>query len=258
MNKNLNRRRFFYLNKRLFSYSVIIFLIFILFITFYTKKNFFLKITYEALIVFSEKFNYQYSNSEVLGLSKVDYAFIENKLQKYKGESIFLLPMKKISNEIKENNWIKNIKLTTNYKNTLYIELQEYKPIGLYNFNNKLFFFADNGKIIDEFYANDKFNEKLVIFIGPSSNLEANKIINILNSLNFLEKFKIKKIEYIKKRRWDIYLKNELKLMLSENSPKTSIQNFIKFKNNLSEVDINNIKALDLRDNSKIVIVYKS
>ena len=46
-----------------------------------------------------------------------------------------MLPLDQINDSIKENNWVKEIYLNTNYKDTLFIRIEEYKPIGIYFFN---------------------------------------------------------------------------------------------------------------------------
>ena len=251
--KNLNRRRIV-LNKKyllyiLFFFTVIIFSIYI------EKKNiiFLFKNTIQS---FSQNFEYQYVNLNISGLERVKKSYIEKKLNKYFKTSIFLLPLDEISNLIKENNWIKNIKFTTNYKDTLYIKIEEYQPIGIYDFNKKLFFFDVNGKIIDE-YNNKKPYNSLIIFKGQSSNLEADTFIKILDVLNFQQKYKIENAELINNRRWNVDLTNNVKLMLSEDSPKKSLENFLEIKNNLSETDLNNIKSYDLRNLNKTIVIYK-
>ena len=57
-----------------------------------------------------------------------------------------MLPLDKISKQIKENSWVKKVKLNTNYKNTLYVDILEYEPIGIYSFNNRYFYFDEIGK----------------------------------------------------------------------------------------------------------------
>ena len=256
MRKNLNRRKISILSIRSLFYTLFIGLIIISLAFFYTNKNFFFKNFSIGIESFSKKFQYQYINLNIDGLVRVKHDFIESKLQKYFKTSIFLLPLDKISNEIKENNWIKNVKLTTNYRDTLIVNLDEHKPIGLYSFNKKLFYFDINGKIIDEYDEKTNYDKSLIIFFGPSSNLKAKVIIDVLDSLNFQNKYSIKRINYIQKRRWDVFLDNNIKLMLSETNPKISLQNFIKVKKNLSETDMNNIKYLDLRNINKTLINY--
>ena len=188
-------------------------------------------------------------------MEKIELKFVEDQLQNYIGSSIFLLPLDQINDSIKENNWVKEIYLNTNYKDTLFIRIEEYKPIGIYFFNEKYFLFDENGKIIDQIYITNLTDQSLLIFKGNSSNLKANSLINILKNNDFEKKYQIESLEFINKRRWDIILYGDVKLMLSEEDPNTSIQNFIMIQNKLSETDINNIKTYDLRNLKKTILI---
>ena len=255
MSQNLNRKKLSIFNlKNLYVYGLIIIFLFSFFLI-YNNKNFILKILYDSVESVSKNFQYQFTKFDINGLKRVKYDFINKNLEKHLNSSIFLLPLEKINNNLKENNWIKNIKLRTNYKDTLFIELEEYVPIGLYKFNNKLFYFDNNGKIIEKVQYNNDIT-KFITFSGQSSNLKANLIIEILDNLNFKSEFKINKIEYLENRRWDIYIDKNLKLMLSEISPKKSLINFINIKKNLSQIDMDNIKLIDLRNLNKTIITY--
>ncbi len=257
MNRNLNRRKFsIFYRKRLFFILLTFIFLFSIF-TFYFQKNLIIKSFTEYVRIFSNNFDYELKNFIVNELVNVENIFIEKKVNKYFKSSIFLLPLDKIRNEIKENNWIKNVKLSTNYKDTLFIDIQEYSPFGIYNFNNNNFFFDIQGKIIEKVNADFKNNEALIIFSGKTSNLEASSFIDMIYTVDFQNMYKINNVEYINKRRWNIYLKNKVKLMLSENDPKRSLYNFINIEKNLSEIEMNNIKHFDLRDINKTLITYK-
>ncbi len=210
-----------------------------------------IEISKNIIQIFSENLQYQFTKFDISGLEKIESNFVEDKLQNYLGTSIFLLPLDKINVSIKENNWVKELYLSTNYKDTLFIRIEEYKPIGIYFFNEKYFVFDKNGKIIDQTYITDYTNQSLLIFKGNSSNLKASSLINILKNNNFEKKYRIDSLEFMNKRRWDINLHGDVKLMLSEENPNTSIQNFIMIQNKLSETDINNIKTYDLRNLKK-------
>ena len=251
---NINRRRYV-LSFRSFTYfCIFLFLIIFSFLLYFNKNNL-IETSKNIIQSFSENFQYQFTKFDISGLEKIELKFVEDKLQNYIGSSIFLLPLDQINDSIKENNWVKEIYLNTNYKDTLFIRIEEYKPIGIYFFNEKYFVFDENGKIIDQIYITDFTHQSLLIFKGNSSNLKANSLINILKNNDFEKKFKIQSLEFINKRRWDINLYSDVKLMLSEEDPNKSIQNFIMIQNKLSETDINNIKTYDLRNLKKTILI---
>ena len=251
---NINRRRYV-LSFRLFTYfCIFLFLIIFSFLLYFYKNNL-IETSKNIIQSFSENFQYQFTKFDISGLEKIELKFVEDKLQNYLGSSIFLLPLDQINDSIKENNWVKEIYLNTNYKDTLFIRIEEYKPIGIYFFNEKYFVFDENGKIIDQIYITDFTHQSLLIFKGNSSNLKANSLINILKNNDFEKKYQIESLEFINKRRWDINLYSDVKLMLSEEDPNKSIQNFIMIQNKLSETDINNIKTYDLRNLKKTILI---
>ena len=251
---NINRRRYV-LSFRSFTYLCIsLFLIIFSFLLYFYKNNL-IQTSKNIIQSFSENFQYQFTKFDISGLEKIELKFVEDKLQNYMQSSIFLLPLDQINDSIKENNWVKEIYLNTNYKDTLFIRIEEYKPIGIYFFNEKYFVFDENGKIIDQIYITDFTHQSLLIFKGNSSNLKANSLINILKNNDFEKKYQIESLEFINKRRWDINLYSDVKLMLSEEDPNKSIQNFIMIQNKLSETDINNIKTYDLRNLNKTILI---
>ena len=188
---NINRRRYVLSIKSLTLICFFLFLI-IFSILLYFNKNNLIQISKNTIQSYSEKFHYQFSKFDISGLEKIELKFVEDKLQNYLGSSIFLLPLDQINDSIKENNWVKEIYLNTNYKDTLFIRIEEYKPKGIYFFNAKYFVFDENGKIIDQIYITDFTNQSLLIFKGNSSNLKANSIINILKNNDFKKNIKLR------------------------------------------------------------------
>ena len=74
-----------------------------------------------------------------------------------------------------------------------------------------------------------------------------------------MDRFNIQvEIQYVNKRRWDILIDNNIRLMLSENSLNESIKKFLVLENKLSEKEKNNIVSYDLRNIKKTLITYKN
>ena len=192
---------------------------------------------------------------QIEGANNSDNKKIAETLDQFKGKSIIFVNRYKMNRSINNLQFIKELKIKKIYPDTVRLEIIEYKPIGIYFFNEKYFVFDENGKIIDQIYITDFTHQSLLIFKGKSANLKANSLINILKNNDFKKKYQIESLEFINKRRWDINLYSNVKLMLSEEDPNKSIQNFIMIQNKLSETDINNIKTYDLRNLKKTILI---
>ena len=201
----------------------------------------------------SEKYNYQLKNIEINSLQRINKSEINNIINQYYNQSIFLLPLEEISKSINQLSWVKDVNLSTNFNNKLKVEIFEYEPIGLLFYNNQLFYFSKNGKIIDKF--REGINETLILFYGNQASMAAYKFLNIINKTEAVNL--IKEGYYIDERRWDIRLHNNIVLNLSEINIEDSLKNYIKLIKKFNNSDIIKIKSIDLRDSEKAIISFK-
>ena len=74
---------------------------------------------------------------------------------------------------------------------------------------------------------------------------------------NFNELLIIKEAYFIKERRWDIKLENEILINLSEKNIAESIKNYIKLIKKFNDSEIISIKSIDLRNNEKAIISFR-
>ena len=150
MNSNINKKKIsLFTNRKFLKYISISILLFLFFFYFYhelIKRD---KL-YTSIQGISEKYNYKLVNVEINSLQRINKLEVNNVINQYYNQSIFLLPLEKISNSINQLNWVKDVNLSTNFINKLNVEIFEYEPIGLLFFNNQFFYFSKNGKIIDK------------------------------------------------------------------------------------------------------------
>ena len=188
-------------------------------------------------------------NLEFLTNEEITFSF-----NPYMEKSIFLVPTKKIAENILNNKWVKNIRIKSNYKNTINVYVEEEKPMGIYdNQNQKLLFSKD--LIILEVIKDVKKYENLIVFFGENSLKNSKKLL-----LNFDRKFysTIKSAFFVKNRRWNILLKNNILLKLPENSIDDAVINYRKIYSNFSNNDLKNIETIDFRINKQVYIKYKT
>ncbi len=253
MNSNINKKKIFYLtNGKFLKYIFICILLCLFFVYIYyefIKRDKF----YILIQEISEKYNYQLKNVEINSLQRINVSEVNDIVNQYYNQSIFLLPLEEISKSISQLSWVKDVNLSTNLNNKLNVEIFEYKPIGLYFYNNQLFYFSKNGKIIDKF--REGINESLIIFYGNQASIAAYKFLNIINKIEAVNM--IKESYYINERRWDVKLHNNIVLNLSEINIEESLKNYIKLIKQLNNSDFIKIKSIDLRNSEKAIISFK-
>ena len=103
MKKNLNRRKIFAYHNKTIVYVISISLLFIFIFFIISQKSIFYYKSLDLIENFSNNFEYQFTALQIKGLEKVDDTYVREKLNKYLKTSIFLLPLDKIKNEIKDN-----------------------------------------------------------------------------------------------------------------------------------------------------------
>ena len=253
MKTNINKKKISFLtNRKFLKYTFIAIILCLFFVYIYyelIKKDKFFTIIQDI----SEKYNYQLKNIEINSLQRINKSEVNNIVNKYYNQSIFLLPLEEISNSISQLSWVKDVNLSTNFNNRLNVEIFEYEPIGLLLYNNQLFYFSKNGKIIDKF--SEGINKSFIIFYGNQASREAYNFLNIINKTETLNM--IKEGYYINERRWDVRLHNNILLNLSEINIEDSLKNYMKLIKKFNNSDIIKIKSIDLRDSEKAIISFK-
>ena len=253
MNSNINKKKIRFLtNQKFLKYMFISIILFLFFFYFYNqliKKDKFSTIIQDI----SEKYNYQLKNVEINSLQRINKSEVNNIINQYYNQSIFLLPLERISKSINQLSWVKDVNLSTNFNNKLKVEIFEYEPIGLLFYNNQLFYFSKDGKIIDKF--KEKTNNNLIIFYGNQVSSAAYNFLNIINKTETGNI--ITEGYYINERRWDVKLQNNILLNLSEINIEESLKNYIKLIKKFNNSDIITIKSIDLRDSEKAIMSFK-
>ena len=252
MKKNiLNRRR-----KKIYFPTILILLFFLTIVIyiflFYDQKIF--KQFNSIIENYSDKYQYSLSVVNINGLNNINEDEILNLIKPYKDSSIFLIPIKKIAKKISQNNWVKSINIQSNYKDTIEINIDESKPIGIYTTGIQNILFSDDLKILENIANNEKRFSALIKFEGKNSIHESIKLIDSFPD-DFIQY--IDKAFLINQRRWDLELKNSILLKLPENNIKEALENYKKIYINFSNEELIEIESIDLRMKQKIILKYK-
>ncbi len=249
-NRFINRRK-----KSFFNFYIFLLLILIFFFVYlYLNLNKFTNLKSYLIQEYSNKYNYNLTKIEVTGLTNLNKDEILIFFNKFKNNSIFLVPVKEISNEIKKNKWIKEVNIRNDYKNTLKVNIKEEIPIGIYENNNQEILFSNSLSILEILGKNHNY-KNLISFYGENSIINSKYLISKIDQ--DIKKM-IQSAIFIENRRWNIRLKNKIILKLPEKNLEEAINNYKKIYSNLSNKDLKDIKIIDLRIPNQAIIKYRN
>ena len=155
--------------------------------------------------------------------------------------------------QIEKMAWVSAAHVERRWPDTIYINLTERQPLALLALNKKLFLLDTDGEIIHT----DRLN-RFAHLITTSGQNAQEKIPSLVNHLKNYEPLhtNTKSASYISSRRWDITLKNNIKIMLPENDIKQALETLSTAHNDTQILD-KDIQHIDLRDPNKMMIRTK-
>ena len=185
-------------------------------------------------------------NIKISGLKNYESKILLNDIRELNLKSIFFLKAKEISKIINKNNIIENFEIFKKYPSTLFIEIEQTKFLAKINKNGKTFIVGSNGKLLEE-----KYSSQPLPYIFGNPNIE-----NFIHFKKILDSSRfsydtIKNLYYFPSMRWDIELKNNIILKLSNKNLKETLENAYEF---LSSEKNRKIKILDMRVKNQIII----
>ena len=131
-----------------------------------------------------------------------------------------------ISNVLNKKNLIKKFIITKTSNNLITIKIEEKNIIGLLNIENNDYLIDEFNNIIETKITPNLFH--LPVFIGKNSNKNASVILNLIKesdiNLNYLS------FSFVDQRRWNINLKNGVKILL----PETKVLDTLKLLNKVT------------------------
>ena len=189
------------------------------------------------------RFNNDYTpNLIVLGNNYIDKKSLIYELKTKLDEGKNSNNLDLISNILNKKNLIKKFIITKTSNNLITIKIEEKNIIGLLNIENNNYLIDEFNNIIETKITPNLFH--LPVFIGKNSNKNASVILNLIKesdiNLNYLS------FSFVDQRRWNINLKNGVKILL----PETKVLDTLKLLNKvISKYNIlnGNFIEIDMR-----------
>lgn len=151
---------------------------------------------------------------------------------------------------IERISWVRSVKVERRLPDTIYIEIEERKPMALYQKDKKLYLIDLEGKIITDFGLN-RFADLLLVS-GAGAQENAYNLIQNLSVEDVLLPY-IEAASFISERRWDLKTHAGITVKLPAEDIGFALRRLalLQEDNQLLDKDIEHI---DLRDQSRILV----
>ena len=182
----------------------------------------------------------------IFGFNDIEVLNVENDLNNLNLNNIVSLNKNEISKVIESYNIVENYKIFKNYPSTLNIEINKTKFLAKINYDGKTFIVGSNGRLIDEKYNN---NQLPYIFGSPESK-EFLKLKKKIDESKFSYE-QINNFYFYPSKRWDLELKNGIRIKLSNLNLVNSLNQSFEF---LNDENFRDIKIIDVRIKNQTII----
>ena len=182
----------------------------------------------------------------IFGINNIEVSNVKNEINNLNLNNIISLNKNEISNVINSYSIVENYKIFKKYPSTLNIEIIKTNFLAKINYDGKTYIVGSNGRLINEKFNNDHLP---YIFGNP----ETKEFLKLKKKID-LSKFsydQIKNFYFYPSKRWDLELKDGIRIKLSNLNIVKSLNQSFEF---LNLKNLRDIKIIDLRVKNQIII----
>ncbi|MEZ5758436.1 MAG: FtsQ-type POTRA domain-containing protein [Emcibacteraceae bacterium] len=166
------------------------------------------------------------------------------------GDALLAQDIDAIISRIEQLKWIKKATVRREFSGEILIRVYEHQPAALWQVDNKLWVVSDEGVQIDD--ENLENFAQLPMISGVGAEKELGQLIAAVSSNTDLFD-RVETASWVGGRRWDLFLKNGIKIMLPEDGLAEAWQNLSDFEKQ-EQLLARNILAVDFRIKDKTVV----
>jgi len=193
---------------------------------------------------------FRLDNIMLEGRANADASVIMALINMEKGDPLFSFDPSTAQEQIEKMVWVNSARVERRWPDTIYIDLEERKPIAFLQESQKLRLIDEVGEVI---HANDLARfEDLVILMGAGAQHQSPALIANLKAEPDIFS-RIDSVKYVGERRWDLILRNEIIIKMPENDMVLALRRLADAQENDQILD-KDIEHIDLRDQARMII----
>ena len=185
-------------------------------------------------------------NIKISGLGESENKNLLENILNLNLNNIFLLNGNEVSKLISSNSLVQNYEIFKKYPDTIDIKIEKTNFLAKININGKMSLIGSNGKLSDISFS----DMELPFIFGKPEIDEFIKFTNVLNESKF-SLDQVKNLYFFPSKRWDLELKNNIILKLSQSNTRLSLDQAFEL---LNDNNFNDIKVVDARIINQIIL----
>lgn len=156
------------------------------------------------------------------GRKKSDVKVILAAVGSNRGDSIFTIDPEATKERLEKITWIQSAMVQRRLPSTIYIRLVERNPIAVWQQGGKRFLVDEHGAVIEHFDA-DEFKHLLLVS-GSEAPKHTRMLLESFRDFSELREL-VKSAVFISGRRWDLIMKNNVRIKLPERNLSVALKN---------------------------------
>lgn len=171
------------------------------------------------------------------------------------GMPLFAIDLDVMRKRLEELPWVRYAEVERQYPSTLTVRIAEREPVALWQLEQKLRLVDEEGVVID--VADISAFSDYLILVGKNVPYYLPEIMEMLESEALLKPL-VSSVVRVSDRRWDVVLRNDIRIMLPEHQPEkmwSYLAQLHREKDILSDYDI---ESINLKIPEKVFIERKS
>ena len=182
----------------------------------------------------------------IIGLEDKENSILLKKIKDLNLKSIFLINKNNLINQIESNSLVEKYFIFKKYPSSLNINIEKTNFLARINKNGKIFVLSSNGKLTKNTYSSNQLpfvfgNPDIVEFFNIKKTIDESKI-------SYEE---IKNLYFFLSKRWDLELRNNIIIKLSNDNTKEGLKLALEF---LHSNEFKDIKIIDARIKNQIIL----
>lgn len=170
-----------------------------------------------------------------------------------KNDPLFSFDPREAKDSLERLSWVDTARVQRRWPDTIYIDLQERKPLALWQKDKQLFLLDHKGEVINT----DRLHrfKDLVVVMGDGAPAHIGALVADLKAEEALHG-RVKTAKWVSKRRWDITTKDNITVKLPEEDVTLSLRRLADAQAESALLD-KDIMGIDLREHDRITVRTK-